>query len=383
MVSPRWTWIRRRVNPIVIDFGHHAVRMLQMSNHGSRVQIIARDCRRMSAGPIARKDLSRLRAESVRDMLSERRFLGRKVISVLPWELLAIRNLRVPCMPENDLNDVVRYEACERFGFDPAKAEIRHLPVGEVRQGTDMRHEVIALGANSDELDGHLQMLDQLGLVTAGLDPGPCALFRSFERFLKRSEDRQKVCAIVDLGHSATRVLVSRGDHPVFFKEIVMGGASLDEEISRNLDVTLEEASRWRRHHGDESCAADTSEGPQCEEDSDLPISRDRMRACLEPVVDQLAREIGLCLRYCAVTFRGMQTPTVYLVGGGARDHMVRGLLEGHLAPSVEVGRCMREIEMDIENEPEGSDRRSGEPEWATAVGAGLKSLAGQEVLVS
>lgn len=382
-MNRRWTWIRRSINPIVIDFGHHTVRMLQMSNLGRKVQVIARASRRISLAPVPSAELNRLRAEAVRDMIEEAQFLGRKVISVLPWELNAIRNLRVPRVPENELLEIVRYEACERFGFDPANSEIRYLSVGEVRQGTDLRHEVIALGASGPELAAHLQLLEELKLQTVGLDPGPCALFRSFERFLKRDEDRDRVSAIVDLGHSATRVLVARGDHPVFFKAISMGGATLDEEVGQALGVASPEANRLRRLANRETDQELPRDDFNVDDHVDPPVSRDRLRECMEPGVEQLAREIGLCLRYCSVTFRGMQTPTVYLVGGGARDELLRSLLVGQITAPVEVGRCMRDIELDVESEASDRDRRAGEPEWTTVVGAGLKSMRDQEAVLT
>ena len=93
----------------------------------------------------------------------------------------------------------------------------------------------------------------------------------------------------------------------------------------------------------------------------------------VRPVMEQLGKEIALCLRYCSVTFRGLRSDTVTAVGGNASDGDLLQMLSDHVDVPFRVGRPMRNIV--VENDLDGADRRTGLPEWAMALGLALKPV--------
>ncbi len=350
------------------------MRALQFTREEKKAQILRRDERRLSIEPGAESTLRSERLEAVRSLMEEGGFSGRQVIVVHPWDSLYVRNMRIPCVAREDREDVARYEACERFGLETEQAEIRHLSAGDVRQGTDTKHEIIAMGAARDRLTELLAELDRLKLDVVSIDPGPCALFRSFERYLTRTDDTHTITTLVDLGFAATRVLIARGDAPVFFKSIAIGSSAMMSEMSGALDVPMDTLDRLRRRtasslHGSEG-TPDPDDGGN---DDSRELTPQGLRETLRPTAEQLAREIGLCLRYCSVTFRGLHPQGITLIGGGACDPILVELLKEYIAQPVHVGQCTRGI--DVEKEWMNQDRRNGQPDWATAIGAGLKAV--------
>ena len=157
---------------------------------------------------------------AVREMLREGGFRGRRVISALSCEQLAIKSVRLPQLPEEELADAIQWEAKERFGFEVEPGQLSYIRAGLVRQGTETREEIILLAAPPGTVDAHLELLGEMGLTAEHIEAQPVALFRVLERFLRRGADSEAVSVILDLGRAAVRVVVARGRRIVFIKSI-------------------------------------------------------------------------------------------------------------------------------------------------------------------
>jgi len=354
--------------------------MVQLTRQRGQIAVVASAERLLPSGPHSVGEYEHLRTKAVAEMLAEGHIVGRDVITALNWEDLQVRNLRIPQMPEEEIEPVIQFEAAERFGLDPTNSEVRYMLAGDVRQGTEVKQEVIAFAVSQSIVDAHLAMLAKLGLNPVALDAGPCAVFRSFERFLRRDEDANEVNVYVDLGYSASRIVVARGPNIIFFKAIPIGGRRFDELVSEQLDLSPADATqlrfRWHRQH----VAALTGQSDQLSDDD--RVGEDLQQALIEalrPALEQLAKEISLCLRYCSVTFRGMRTQSVTAVGGEACNRDILRVLSDLTNVPFHIGKAMKNI--GAEGEFGGSDRRTGQPEWAVAVGLAMKPVAlGAEV---
>lgn len=371
-MSRSFSWIQRPIEPIGIDLGTRFVRMLQVARHKEQLTVTAFAQYEIAPGTYGPEEMEEIRVRAIAAMLSEGRFTGRDVVIALPWDQLHIRSVRVPPMPEADVADAVRFEAAERLGIAPEEAEIRYILAGDVRQGTEMRQEVIVLGAERSVIQGYINLLHKVGLRPAAIDAAPCALFRSFERFLRRGEDRNEANVFIDLGYSGTQVAVSRGSELIFVKSIPIGGRRFDELVAESLALAPTEAvqirGRLRSHH----LAA--LAGPGNEEATNVPVDDNIRRSVLDalrPALEQLGKEIALCVRYCAVTFRGPRADAVTVVGGEASDADILQALSDQVNIPFHTGKPMRHVT--YEAELRGSDRRSGQPEWSTALGLVLK----------
>lgn len=374
-MSRSFSWVRRPVQPIGLDLGTRFVRMLQLAFHKGQITVTACAQYEIPPGTHAPAELDEVRVRAVRSMLADGAFTGREAVIALPWEQLHVRNVRVPPMPEEEMAEAVRFEAADRFGLDDNKAEIRFLAAGDVRQGNEVRQEVIVLGAERPAVNSAIALLAQMGLRPAALDAAPCALFRGFERFLRRDEDRTEANVFVDLGYAGTRVVISRGPDIIFVKYIPIGGQRFDELVCESLSLAPHEAVQIRRRLRGRHVAAMT--GLADEEGAGGPVDENIRRSVLDairPALEQLSKEISLCVRYCAVTFRGPRADAVTVVGGEASDTDILQVLSDQVNIPFHTGKPMRNIAFEIE--AGGADRRSGQPEWATALGLALKPVA-------
>ena len=99
-MSRSFSWVRRSVGPIGIDFGSRCVRMVQLARHRGQTTVIGHERRVIPPGPHTPTEYQRFHARAVTEMLAQGTFVGRDVVTALPWDDLQARNLRIPVMPE-------------------------------------------------------------------------------------------------------------------------------------------------------------------------------------------------------------------------------------------------------------------------------------------
>jgi len=364
-------FLKGKREPIALDIGGDSIKMLQMQQVGGALSVRACGRWRYPDIPAAdKKQRHELAISAVREMLRKEDFRGRRVVSALSMMDMHIKNIRLSAMPEQDLPGALAAEAQQRFEMaDVRPDQLGYLNAGEVRQGVDIRQEIILMGVPSVTLNDHLEMLDLMGLRIEHIEPEPLSLFRSLERFLRRAADEQAVSVLVDVGVSAARVIVARGRQIVFLKAIEIGGRKFTEVVASHLNLSYAEASELRTR-----IMMEQSQRPR-----DTQDQRDQGDAlrwtvfdAMRGEVESLAKEIALCLRYCSVTFRGLRFSGVTLTGGEAYDPALRDLMSQHLNLPCTVGQPLRGIDvsgLDLGN------RRGNLAEWAVCTGLALRDL--------
>ena len=326
----------KRALPIGIDIGTSSVKMVQLAQNGRSYSVVA--CTKATLNGLsgssaeARKESL---VECVREKVRDGSFRGNECVSALTSEEVHIRNIRVPCVRSDDLDSAVRAEAKNKFSFDTNDAVLNYLIAGEVRHGEDARLEVILFAAPLADVESHVSRLHRMGLLPASLDVPQCAMFRTFERYLRRKEDENDVNVYVDLG-GQTKVVISRGRDILFIKNIEIGGRSFDEAVARELDLDVKEASALRR-----SAAADSeAAGNNC--DSQV---RQALLDAVRPQIEELSEQINKCLRYHSVTFRGERPEKLTFIGGESYDSSLPDMLGRRLGLPVVVGQPFRGID--------------------------------------
>jgi type IV pilus assembly protein PilM len=346
-----------------VDIGHDSVKMLQVEAVGDQLAVVAAAKAPLPPEVKTKPELRMPHAcDLIRQMLRQHPFRGKSIVAALPRDFVHTKNLRLPQMPESELAAVVQFEARNVFPFDTDQARVHFLAAGEVRQGAEIRQEVVLLAAKNDDITNYLEQLHRTGAVLESLDIEPCALYRSVERFIRRKEDETDVNVIVDVGVRRSQVVIGRGRDISFIKPIDIGGFHFHEAVSRKLGITIEEAEALRRRLVESG------------EPTDPAVRRDPVRQAVfdatRSPMEELGREISLCLRYYSVTFRGFRPTKLRLVGGEACDPQLQTLLNSALVIPVEVGKPLYSVNT---SRMKPTDRRGSMCEWALALGLSLR----------
>jgi type IV pilus assembly protein PilM len=282
-----------------------------------------------------------------------RNFRGREAVFCLRAGDLFVQNLRVPKAEGAELARLVHGEAAGRMPFPGEEAELRFLEAADVRHGDAVRREVIVMACHRPAVTRILAIAGQLGLTPTAIDIEPSALLRCYGRQFRRAEDHERRIVLVNVGASNTVVLIAQGQAPMFVKYLDVGGRHLDEAVARNLRMSLADATALRRHNGDRRA-------DQRDEEITGGISES-----IRPVLERLVNELGMCVRYHSVTFRGQSISKVILGGGEACETVAEWIAE-RLDLPCELGEPLRDIEA-----PRLGGRSS---QWDIAAGLALRS---------
>jgi type IV pilus assembly protein PilM len=374
---------RTQLHPIGLDIGYDAVRMVQLEVLGRDTTAAVRAATRESFrdDDVRETTESRLAAarEAVGRMLSAAPFRGRRVVVALPSEMVHVKNYRLPPMPLPEIDSAARLEARNLFEFEPDDAHVQCLPAGEVRHGNDVLQEVIVLAVRNEDVDRYVEQIHACGLTVDSVDVEACALFRSIERFIRRREDEQEVHVLASVGLHATQIMIGRGREISFLKTIDIGSMRFHQAIATKLGISLGEARALRRRLLEGPEAPEGGASAEVPQQAPSTSQRDPVRQAvfdaMRSAMEQLARELSLCVRYQSVTFRGHRPTRVRLLGPEANDPHLQTILHSVLNIRVEAGRPLFNVDASRMRE---QDRRGTASEWATALGLALKRTTGR-----
>jgi type IV pilus assembly protein PilM len=361
--------------PIGIDFGGHSVKMLQLERLPAkdasdtttpRWAVLAAAARTLPLDlPAKGRARQEAVAHAIAELLDSGGFHGRRCVSCLPADAMQYKNLRVPQMPAADLCSAIEWEAKDRLKLDTAQAILQFYAAGEVRQGEELREEVILMAAPRTMVDEHVQILNDCGLDPVAIDAVPSALARVLAS-PAAADAEPKLEVILDVGYFSSKVIILRNGRVMFFKLIDIGGRKLDEMVAQHLNLPLADASELR-HRVQGSGQADSELFGSTRRETVERAVYEALRA----TVGDLSREIGLCLRYYSVTFRGQRPDKALLVGGEVHETQLAKMLAEGAGIAIEPAEPLRHA--DLKGFGPAMSRDGRYSDWAVAAGLSMR----------
>ncbi|MCA9293386.1 MAG: pilus assembly protein PilM [Phycisphaerales bacterium] len=357
-----------RTLPIGIDLGSTGARLLQLAQgrKGLRVAASARVDLTSRAAP---DDPARVQEliEAIANTVRAGTFTGTNCIIGLDDRMVRTRSFRQPPMPESELAKAASLDGAEKLGFPEGQpAEISTFIAGEVRQGDEVRHEVVYVGAPRAPIETMVRGLMERGLRPLHVEPGFCAEARAFARTFQRAEDRLSVRVVVDLGWASSSVLLLRGTDIAFYKRLDLGGDQLTKHAAERLGLDIHAVADLRQRR------------MQASEPGHTPVDAKVDRAIYQvtrPLLNDLAHEVKLCMRYYAVTFRGIRPECCHIVGGEAREPGLVEAFEQALHIPAKLGDPLQGVSVQDAASTGRTRIVAGAPapDWAVACGLSLR----------
>jgi type IV pilus assembly protein PilM len=386
-------WFGPRANPIGVDFGSDCLRLAQVQFAGNEYRLVAAASADVPShirhNPSARMAFF---VETTRDLLVQGNFHTRQAVLALPAASMHIQHLRMPRLDEAETKKALPLEARGKLPIDPSQALLRHMIAGEVYQDQEPKNEVIVMAAAREFVNQLLAAAAKARLDVIGMNVEPKAMIDCFAHVYRRKADAEMVTCFLDIGSSASRAIIARGQQIFFTRAIPVGGEHFNKAAAAALNIGLEEAKLLRiklchaqaqKDEQKDKTAVNATGEPAADAEADPqepPISLAEMaqkgqiveQACMEPL-RKLVEELDLCRRYYESTFPSQPVDRLIFVGGEARQkalcqHIARELgLAAQLGdPLVRMGRISQ---VGIES---GIDRRQPQPGWAVAIGLSM-----------
>jgi type IV pilus assembly protein PilM len=411
-----------RANPIGVDFGSDGLRLAQVRYEGGDYRLIAAASADVPSH--VRNDPSARLAffvQTTRDLLAQGNFVGRQAVLSLPASMMFIQHLRMAKMDEQSTIKALPWEAQGKLPIDPGAALMRHIVAGEVYADSEPKQEIILMAASREAVNQLLGAAGRAKLDVVGMNIEAKAVVDCFGHIYRRKTDQEVTSCFVDIGCSATRVFVARGEQILLARSIPVGGDHLTRAVAESMGLRFEDARLLRiklasaQTGGPEATVKAAVREEASEENSfallsaglragggqqrrledaagdrlggvalaeEEPVDRTMAdvlgqgpaveHACAE-VTGRLVEELDLCRRYYETTFPSQGVDRLIFVGGEARQRGMCQRIARELSLAAQVGdplvRMGRTSDVGIES---GIDRRQAQPAWAVAIGLSL-----------
>ncbi|HEY8666214.1 MAG TPA: pilus assembly protein PilM [Tepidisphaeraceae bacterium] len=247
MLSFVQNFFAQKANPIGVDFGSDSLRLAQVQYADKEFRLIAAASADVPShirhDPAARLNFF---VETTRDLLAQGKFRGREAVLSLPASVMFIQHLRLPRMDDEALKKALPWEARGKLPIDPSHALIRHLVAGEIYQDQEPKSEVIVMAAAREWVNQYLALAAKARLDVVGMNVEPRVLVDCFTHIYRRKSDGEVTNCFVDIGCSASRAVISRGQQILFARSIPVGGDHFNRAVSQAMKSSFEDAKMLR-----------------------------------------------------------------------------------------------------------------------------------------
>jgi Tfp pilus assembly PilM family ATPase len=388
MLSFVQSWLTPGANPIGVDFGSGCLRLAQVGLVGNEFRLIA--AASTDVPPQFRDDTAgRLGffTQTLRDLLTQSNFQGRRAILSLPASCMQICHARLTHLDEPSLLRELPAAVRGRLPIEPEDALLRHIVAGQITQDGQIQDEIIIMAARRKLVDELLHAAAKARLDVIAMNVEPKAIVDCFSHVYRRKADAESTSCYIDIGGAATRAVIARGGQILFARILRVASDALSGAVALALGTTLEDARVLRiKKHLAEAKQADgawkntgaTPAEKTCDADeSDRAALHGRIdQACAAPL-EELVASLAECRRDHEATFPGAPIDRLIFIGGEARDLALCRQIAGALQIPAQVGdplvRMARISDISVES---GIDRRSPQPAWTVAIGLSMGPVA-------
>ncbi|MCX6345344.1 MAG: type IV pilus assembly protein PilM, partial [Armatimonadetes bacterium] len=310
----------RLANRIGLDIGSHAVKGVEVFEHGSEIVVRSVGSAIIARGESTEGPPAAATVQAIRSLWSSAQFQSKSVVLAMPTHAVYTKWLHIEAADEDELEQTALAAAARGAPF-PASDAITEMRVLSSRStGSHTSYFVMLVAVSSSALDLMLDMVEMAGLEPIAVDIASAAALRCFGTQKKNvgplwSDQPQAHCII---GACETTIAVVRGDALEFSRTVPVGGNDFTTCLEEHTGLSWPEAEMLKSGSGTRLNANGTMDVIGNEGELLIPCDN---------VAGRLAREIQRSLRFFTSQFAegsylGMIGATT-LSGGGA---LLRGI---------------------------------------------------------
>ncbi len=285
---------------IGVDLGDSAVKLVQVKKSGNTWAVLDMDME-----PVRRKEQRPVPADLARalETLVRRKRLRKKRVSVsLDPSTCAIRELMVPVVPDEELDQIISWETGKQIEFDEETHNIDYIIHNREEAQSGGKYRVMAVVSKKSDLSRTVAMVESAGLRVGRLGL-PADAVRTVMAANPDVEPHVGTAAI-DLGLSSTSLTIMKEGQLRFSRQLSF---SLNEVIRAVAEQT----------GTDEDHAVQLLQGLSFVED-DPETDTDKTRIMVRPVMERLIAEINRSFTFYASVSRGDTVDRAFITGGFA-----------------------------------------------------------------
>jgi type IV pilus assembly protein PilM len=297
-----------------IDIGSVAIRAVELKDPDRPRPTVVRFAEMpLTEGAVARGEVIEQRtvAASLKRLWSTAGFRSKNVVIGMGNQRVLARDLTLPRMSMTRIRESLPYQVQDHLPVPVDEAILDFYPVSEGTSDSGPTVNGLLVAAIKEAVLGNVRAVELAGLTATGVDLVPFALSRLLLGTAASEAAGMATEAVVEIGATATTVVVSTRGVPQFLRIIPSGGDDTTEALRLRLELDRLEAESLKRSIGLTTWVADPQQAPA--------------KDIINDVTSDLLGSIRNTIAYVAHTRPDAPIQRIQLCGGGAA---LRGLLE-------------------------------------------------------
>jgi type IV pilus assembly protein PilM len=250
----------------------------------------------------------------IKELVKNKKIKQTNVNCVLSGDFVFIQQLKLPLMGSEELKNTVEWEAKKYIPSTIKNPVIDFLVLGQDKYKDSLQQNVILVVAEKDIFSKYIMEIKKAGFKNIRIGAVPFSLLNLFNKV--ESAQNKEICAIVDIGANKINISVLKEKFLVFNRQIPVGSANISRLLSKDLNISLDEAEELK------------------ENKKDILTSAGKEFAIIRPVLEQIYTEIERSFIY---GLKAEKVGKILLVGGGAKINGLDKYLSDKLGIEVSL----------------------------------------------
>lgn len=342
---------------IGLDLSDLAVRVAQFEREGKKDHLVGFGFSAITPGSVYDGEIIKKEQvfSAIKNAIAKagpRKLKSNKVICSLPENKAFLRIISIPRMEKVEAKEAIKWEIEANIPLTLDQVYYDWQILEENISLEKNRMDVLVVAISKKTVDQFLEVLEGAGLEVVGLEIESIAQARS----LLGHEIKDKAVLIIDFDERRTGFFISSKSIPCFTSSIPVSSQSINDSISKTLNISTEEAAKVKNDNGIGS-----------------DFKNSHIFSAVKPVLENLASEVERSVDFFLSELKYAGSVDEVIICG--KEATVKGIVPflskrlerkvvlGDPWVNVSLGKNLPEIERELS------------VEYATAIGLALKGI--------
>lgn len=327
--------LNREKNLVGLDIGSHAVKAVELKSKRKNgedfyeVKKIGYETLPHDAIVEGTVIDSAAVAETIKIVFDENKISNKNVIISISGNSVIIKKISLPNMETEELAESIIWEAKHNIPYPYEETNVDYAIIRPPHAQPEKNLDILLVAAKKDKISNYSNVVSQAKKNLEAIDVDVFALQNAYEVNYPEAF-KEKTTAILNLGANITNVIIIEKGVPQLFRDLAMGGSFFAENLSKDLNISFEEAEKALK---------------------DLPvkdIQPEQIEAVLNASIQNLLEEIEKTFSfYEAVDKEGKKIELILLSGGLSRLSNLPSHFEQQFTIKTEIFQPFRRISYD------------------------------------
>jgi type IV pilus assembly protein PilM len=342
-------------NLVGLDIGSSSIKAVELNKKGNALQLVNLAFENLQSDTIVDGQIMELNNVSnvISNIFSQHQFKTTRVAAGVSGHSVIVKNIVLPQMSEEELQESFSWHAEEHIPFDIADVNLDYQLTGKSSESL----HVLMAACKSDKIANVKQAIQLAGKQPVVIDIDAFALQNCYETNYQPRVGQ--IVALLNIGASTMNINILNGTRSIFTRDASVGGSQYTSLLQRELGMSFEQAEAVKR-------GLPLPEG----------IEPRPIQPIIEAVSDILALEVRKTMDFYRTTAAESEATIekILLAGGGSKLPGLADYLAKRFEIPVDVFDAFKRIEVDA-NRFNPDYMKEIVPEMAVAVGLALRGV--------